>query len=254
MFSVASRWLLGLSVFLASLAPAYLPAQETPDAEAIERGRQVYSANCTFCHGMQNAGGGVGPNLFRSKLVTPRTDSEAIAAVLKDGRPNRGMPAFPSLDAHQVTDLITFLRVRSREFKGGLTEEALLVGDTNAGQAYFKGAGKCSTCHSPTGDLAHIGSKYGPLALTSAFLTPKPNPVQQVTVILATGKSYTGRLQYLDEFNVAMDDPAGNYYSWPRSSVKSVEVADPLAAHGELLGKYTDTDIHNLLAYLATLK
>jgi cytochrome c oxidase cbb3-type subunit III len=33
-----------------------------------------------------------------------------------------------------------------------------------------------------------------------------------------------------------------------------VMIKDPLAAHRELLQKYTDADMHNLLAYLVTLK
>jgi cytochrome c oxidase cbb3-type subunit 3 len=254
MVAISIRLLLSAGVLLVSLAPSYLRAQETLDADAVERGRQQYSANCTFCHGLQNAGGGVGPNLFRSKLVTPHTDSDAISAVLKNGRPDKGMPAFSSFSARQTADLVAFLQAKSRENRGGLSETALLVGDAKAGQAYFNGAGKCSTCHSSAGDLAHVGSKYEPLALASAFLTPKPNSIQKVTVTLPSGESLTGKLQYLDEFNVSMDDASGNYHSWPRNSVKSVDVSDPLAAHAELLGRYTDTEIHNLLAYLATLK
>jgi cytochrome c oxidase cbb3-type subunit 3 len=33
-----------------------------------------------------------------------------------------------------------------------------------------------------------------------------------------------------------------------------LEVHDPLAAHRELTGKYTDADLHNLFAFLETLK
>jgi cytochrome c oxidase cbb3-type subunit III len=129
----------------------------------------------------------------------------------------------------------------------------LLVGDPKAGLAYFNGAGKCSTCHSPTGDLAHIGSKQQPLALTTSFLTPPAKP-SEVTVVLPSGQSFKGKLEYLDEFTVSLVDSAGLYRTWPRDRTKSVEVADPLAAHKAMLPVYTDKDIHDLLAYLVTLK
>ncbi len=134
-----------------------------------------------------------------------------------------------------------------------MPETALLVGDPKAGLAYFNGAGKCSTCHSATRDLAHIGSKNQPLALTTSFLTPPAIPFQ-VTVVLPSGETIKGQLDYLDEFTVALVDSAGVHHSWPRQHTKSVDVADPLAAHKHLLPIYTDKDIHDLLAYLVTLK
>jgi len=129
----------------------------------------------------------------------------------------------------------------------------LLVGDPKAGLAYFNGSGKCSTCHSATGDLAHIGSKEQPLALTTSFLTPPAKPLQ-ATVMLPSGQSVAGKLEYLDEFTVSLVDTAGVYHTWPMDRTKSVEVVDPLVAHKALLPMYTDKDIHDLLAYLVTLK
>ncbi len=134
-----------------------------------------------------------------------------------------------------------------------MPETALLVGDPKAGLAYFNGAGKCSTCHSANGDLEHIGSKNQPLALTTSFLTPPAKPLQ-VTVVLPSGETVKGKLEYLDEFTVSLVDNAGAYHTWPREHTKSVEVADPLAAHKALLPIYTDKEIHDLLAYLVTLK
>ena len=164
------------------------------------------------------------------------------------------MPSFASLPPQQLSDIVAFLHARLLETRGKrLPETALLVGDAKAGEAYFNGAGKCSTCHSPTGDLAGIGAKSQPLALTTSFLTPPAKPIQ-VTVTLPSGETISGTLEYLDEFTVSMMDSSGMYRSWPRERVKSVNVVDPLAAHKQLLSMYTDKDIHNLLAYLVTLK
>jgi hypothetical protein len=179
---------------------------------------------------------------------------DTLGPFLKQGRPTLGMPAFPTLEPAQVQDISAFLHARIQQVRGTrLPETALLVGDPKAGLAYFNGAGKCGTCHSATGDLAHIGSKEQPLALTTSFLTPPAKP-SEVTVTLPSGQSVKGKLEYLDEFTVSLVDTAGVYHTWPRDRTKSVEVADPLAAHKAMLTVYTDKDIHDLLAYLVTLK
>jgi cytochrome c oxidase cbb3-type subunit III len=236
----------------AAQAPA--PAAPSVDAAAAERGQGVFSSSCSFCHGSQATGTEQAPNLLRSPIVFQDHNGDTLGAFLKQGRPTLGMPAFPSLPPEQVQDISAFLHSRIQQVRGKrLPETALLVGDPKAGAAYFNGAGKCSTCHSATGDLAHIGSKEQPLALTTAFLTPPAKP-PQVNVVLPSGQKVAGKLEYLDEFTVSLVDTAGVYHTWPRGRTTSIEVVDPLAAHKALLPMYTDKNIHDLLAYLVTLK
>ena len=234
-------------------APAATPAPPI-DKAAADRGQGIFSSSCSFCHGSQATGTEQAPNLLRSPLVFQDHGGDTLGPFLKQGRPTLGMPAFPTLEPQQVQDISAFLHARIQQVRGTrLPETALLVGDPKAGLAYFNGAGKCSTCHSATGDLAHIGSKEQPLALTTSFLTPPAKP-SEVTVVLPSGQSVKGKLEYLDEFTVSLVDSAGVYHTWPRDRTKSVEVVDPLAAHKAMLPVYTDKDIHDLLAYLVTLK
>jgi cytochrome c oxidase cbb3-type subunit III len=234
-------------------APA-APAAASVDKAAAERGKGDFSSGCSFCHGALATGTEQAPNLLRSPLVFQDHGGDTLGPFLKQGRPTLGMPAFPSLSPDQVADIAAFLHSRIQEVRGKrLPETALLVGNAKAGEAYFNGAGKCSSCHTPTGDLAHIGSKEQPLALTTAFLTPPAKPLQ-VKVVLPSGQSVSGRLEYVDEFMVSMVDDSGVYHTWPRDHTKSVDVTDPLAAHKALLPIYSDKDIHDLLAYLVTLK
>ena len=225
-----------------------------PDAAAVERGRQTFSSNCSFCHGARGTGTEQAPNLMRSPLVNQDHDGEVLGPFLKQGRPALGMPSFGSLSSGQVSDIAAFLHANLRTMRGRrLSETALIVGDAKAGQAYFNGQGKCNTCHSATGDLAGIGSKMQPLALTTAFLTPPEQPVT-ARVTLPSGKIVSGTLKYEDEFAIALVDSSGVYHSWERALVKKIELTDPLAAHEELLPRYTDKEIHDLLAYLVTLR
>ncbi|HXE10823.1 MAG TPA: hypothetical protein VN633_01800, partial [Bryobacteraceae bacterium] len=129
------------------------------------------------------------------------------------------------------------------------------------------GPGKCSTCHSPTGDLAGIAKKYEPVALQAKFLYPgersrdplavvNASAPTKVTVTLASGGTVSGALVHMDDFNVSLVDASGDYHSYPLHGQDAVKakVDDPLAAHAELLTKYSNADMHNVLAYLETLK
>jgi cytochrome c oxidase cbb3-type subunit III len=238
----------------------FLGLGPAPDPIAAERGQKLYTPNCAFCHGAK-ARGAEGPSLVRSPLVLHDEKGELIAPVLVKGRVDKGMPAFPSLTEAQVYDIAQFLhmQIELAANRGTYKRLNVVTGDASKGETYFNSTGRCNTCHSTTGDLAHIASKYPPDQLQTKFLWPDAGGFEdsgrarKVTITLPSGKSISGALKSLDDFNVALYDAVGNYHSWSRDKVK-VEVEDRLAGHRQLLDKYTDEDIHNLLAYLVTLK
>jgi cytochrome c oxidase cbb3-type subunit 3 len=233
-----------------------------PDAAAAERGAKLYASSCSFCHGPQ-ARGAEGPDLVRSTLVLHDEKGELIGPLIHNGRSDRGMPAFPSLTEPQLYDIAQFLHMQIELAANRGTYKVLNVvtGDAKAGEAYFNGAGKCNTCHSVTGDLAHIGSKLQAADLQQALLYPgargfEPGnpPPEKVTVTLGSGQVLSGTLKGLDDFNVTFYDQDSVYHSIPLKKDVKVEVEDKLAAHRRLLDQYTDADMHNLTAYLVTLK
>jgi cytochrome c oxidase cbb3-type subunit 3 len=128
----------------------------------------------------------------------------------------------------------------------------LLTGNAEAGKNYFNGAGGCKNCHSPTGDLAGVAEKYSPIELEAHMLYPEGH-FRTVTVTLPSGEKIQGPLVHIDDFEVSLRDESGWYRSFSRDRVK-VEVQDRLAAHRELLDKLTQADIHNLFAYMQSLK
>jgi cytochrome c oxidase cbb3-type subunit 3 len=130
--------------------------------------------------------------------------------------------------------------------------EKMLTGNAEAGKAFFKGAGGCNKCHSPTGDLDKVASKYSPIELEAHMLYPDGKHTTAV-VTLPSGEQIKGPLAHVDDFEIALRDGAGWYRSFSREQVK-VELQDPLAAHREMLGKLTQADMHNLFAYLESLK
>jgi len=237
------------------------------DPAAAERGQKLFGPTCGFCHGADAAGKSA-PDLIRSQLVLHDEGGNLIGPVIHNGRPDRGMPAFPALTDKQIADIGQFLKLRKQATSNrfGYVIQGLLTGNAKAGESYFNGEGKCSTCHSPTGDLAGIASRFEAVDLQRRFLSPgpsmmdmfmgkmsKPLPSPTVRVKLASGEMISGTLLREDEFNVELRDSAG----WHRSVSKDgtqVEIKDPMSFHREQLAKYSDADMHNLLAYLETLK
>lgn len=226
-------------------------------SDIAEAGGALFHQNCAFCHGRDAMGGETGPDLTQSKLVLSDKTGEQIAAVIREGRPNNKMPSF-NFSPQEIRSLIAFIHARETEAKAhpggrrGVSPEDLQTGNVQAGKQYFEGAGGCAKCHSPTGDLAGIATRYQGLQLEERMLYPK-GAKSTASVTLPSGEKIAGTLAYRDEFTVALRDSNGAYRSWPTSGVKFT-VKSPADAHVELFPKYTDDDIHNLMAYLQTLK
>lgn len=236
--------------------PDDMPAHPADNAQAAA-GQAIFRQNCGFCHG-QDARGASGPDLIRSTLVNHDVQGNLIGQVVHNGRPEKGMPAFQLPDT-QIAEIAAFLHAQaklastvSRRVPTEYPLATLLVGNADAGKQYFNGAGQCAHCHSPSGDLAHIASKYKPLELQSRIVYPYgENPVATVTD--AAGHTFKGEQVYADEFLVTLRLSDGTLRTWTRRGIR-VEVRDPLAAHVALLDRYTDKDIHDLFAYLETLQ
>jgi cytochrome c oxidase cbb3-type subunit III len=236
--------------------PSGVASSKSYSPGLVQKGSTLFARDCSFCHGRDASGGESGPDLTRSKLVTQDMDGNKIGPVVRNGRPEKGMPPFNFSDP-QIMALAAFIHTQQKTAttrKGGrkgVDVADLQTGSVDAGKRYFNGPGGCATCHSPTGDLAGIASRYKGLALEEQMLYPK-NAKPKVTVSRA-GQTTTGTLEYLDEFTVGLIDPSGVYRSWRTADVQ-YKVDAPVNAHVELFSKYTDADIHSLMAYLQTLR
>jgi cytochrome c oxidase cbb3-type subunit 3 len=234
---------------------APMPKSYSPDL--IQKGKALFRQDCSFCHGRDATGGESGPDLTRSKLVTADVDGNNIGPVVRNGRPDKGMPRFDRSD-DQIASLVAFIHTQQNNAltkKGGrkgVDVSDLQTGNAEAGKQFFNGAGRCATCHSPTGDLAGIASRHQGLELEERMLYPK-HAKSRVTVTLPSGQTIAGTLEYLDEFTVGLVDSTGSYRSWRTRDVQ-YKVDAPVNAHVELFSKYTDDDVHNLMAYLQTLR
>ena len=243
----------------------FLAIGTAPDPGAVQRGKTAFISTCGFCHGASARGGESGPDLTRSVVVLHDSNGDQIGPVIHGGRTAKGMPAFSSMPPTQVADIAAYLKFQyqSAANRASYQIQNINTGNAEAGKTYFNGPGRCNTCHSATGDMAGIANRYTADGLQSRFLYPRSSESglskgvpSKVTVTLGSGQSVSGTLAHLDDFNVALIDATGAYRSWPLGDNDNTKVAveDPLAAHLALLKTYTNAEMHNLLAYLETLK
>jgi len=247
-------------------ADAY-PQRPPADPAQVERGKALYSVNCGFCHGADARGGdGGGPNLLRSQLVLSDQHGELITPVVQNGRPGTAMPPIKLTD-DQVADIAAFIH----SFRVGgyditrVPPPSIVVGDAKAGEAAFQA--RCASCHSLTGDLRNFRADQFaeerdfqqmwllPSAGGRGRGAPSNVPPMTATVTLPSAQKVTGRLVRIDDFVVTLEPENGVPRSFTRKGdVPHVEIHDPIAPHRELLGKYTDKEIHDITAYLVTVK
>jgi cytochrome c oxidase cbb3-type subunit 3 len=234
---------------------------QTYPIEQIQAGEVRFTSQCGFCHGRDAAGGETGPDLTSSALVAADTRGDKIGPLLRQGRPDQGMPSF-DLNATDVAAIVAFIHDQKTKFEaqggGRRTVDAadLATGNVEAGRRYFNGAGGCAGCHSATGDLGGIASRFQGLVLLQRMLypggRPAPSPAK-VTVTLPSGQTVIAPLASEDEFTITVIDPSGARQTYEKSKMK-FKIDDPMSAHFDQLGKYTDNDMHNVFAYLDSLK
>ena len=259
---------------------ATFPAQQRPpgDPTLIARGQGLYGVHCRACHGVDLRGGDQGgPNLLRSQVVLNDQSGELILPIVQNGQ--RGASVMPPIalmpdDVRAIAEYIhgvaATMRGQGSPPPGETPILNVLVGDATRGRVYF--AAKCGSCHSTTGDLQGIASRVpDPMALQNYWLsaggglgrggrggpgTPgRPRREVMVTVTPSTGVKVDGALVRIDDFYVVVLLDDGTERSFTRSGeIPLVEVRDPYEPHRKLLPTYTDSDIHDVTAFLMTLK
>lgn len=240
------------------------PALPPIDNAIADRGQQVYAANCASCHGPDARGTAQGVDLVRAFSVRLDPTGTKLGPFLSSGHENNSVPPI-SLTSAQVSDLAMYFRVRIDFVTSGRGNVApnIIIGNAKDGETYFNGEGKCSTCHSVTGDLKGIGSKYSATMLQNRIVLPRsrggagrgdpPEPARTVTITLTDGSTLNGTLVTISDFLVTYRDSSGEQHTVTRNgNVPKVAIHDPLEAHIENMRRMTTKQMHDLTAYLVT--
>jgi cytochrome c oxidase cbb3-type subunit 3 len=228
-----------------------------PDKEAARRGAPRFQQNCAFCHGPQ-ARGATGPSLITSEVVLGDDHGEHIVPYVKKGRPDKGMPAFESMPESALKEIAEFLHMQVEQVanRGGYKVLNILVGNKEKGKAYVEG--HCLSCHTAK-SFMHIANRFrSPEQLQRRWIWPSrgSDPKRAVTATVKTrdGATLAGPAVQVSDFRIVVADAAGQKHTIERESGVRVEIKDPLAAHEEIIPTLSNDDMHNVTAWLASLK
>lgn len=229
-----------------------------PDKAAAAKGAPLFAQNCSFCHGPQ-ARGAEGPSLITSDEVLDDNHGEHLIPFLRKGRPEKGMPSFATMSDEQLRDIAEFLHLQVEDVANRGTYHVLniLVGNAEQGKAYVET--HCMSCHT-TETFAHIGSKFrSPDQLQRGWIWPSSrssddSPAITASVKMPDGGMLAGRVTQVSDFRITLVDSSGQTHVIDRDPGVTVEMKDPLTAHEAMITTLKNEDMHNVTAYLETLK
>ncbi len=256
-----------------AVSPQVIPSSPPVDPKAFDEGRAIWVKQCIDCHGTLARGSDTGPNIIRSSVAnrdrTSFIPGSVLGPFLKKGHPTQSGTASSTFTERQTVALAHYLRQQVNDTMRGspiFVPGDVLTGDAKAGAAFFNGEGGCATCHNPTSrNLAGIRSRAGSTVNVQQRMLfpmsgggrgrggPNPNPTT-VALSSPSGPPISGVLVAQDSFYVTVQDAAGQIHVVKRTPGMRMETTNPFQAHIDLLDRLTDKNVHDLVAYLETLK
>lgn len=254
-----TRGVLGLAVAIVTCS-VHVPVTTSQEMKAgpkasstLAKGRQILASNCAACHGIDGKGSERAPNIAQGSNAQQLSDQQ-LSRIIANGIPGTAMPAFHSLPAEQVRELIAYLR--SLE---GTDKTAKLPGKPEDGKAIFFGKGGCSQCHMIAGQGGFIASDLTEFARThsleqvrSAIIQPgtgKKGWVGLATAILRDGEKYVGRVRNEDNFSIQLQSLDGTFHFIAKSDLEKLEYdAKPLMPN--FASTFTEKELNDLVSFL----
>jgi mono/diheme cytochrome c family protein len=245
--------------------------------DVLVRGKALYETNCSSCHAADLRGtvDGKSPNLLHSGVALRDQHGELIGARVATHTPSI------TLNQTDTTAIAEYIHSVHATMGGQGSPPGrnptnvtlnVLVGDPKTGETTFKAV--CGSCHSVTGNLRGIGSKFpDPRALQNGWVSGSTTGGGgrgggrgggggdvPATVTLADGTKLEGTLIREDDFLIVLVLADGTRRSMARTNgVPKVETHDPKAGHVDAIVKLAHEDMqssmmHDITAYLWTIK
>ncbi|HEV2134112.1 MAG TPA: c-type cytochrome [Terracidiphilus sp.] len=241
----------------AAATRAFLGLGPPPDKAAAALGAPLFQRDCAFCHGPLGRGA-TAPSLITSDVVLDDNHGEHLLPFLKKGIPAKGMPAFPTISDDQLTDIAEFLHLQVEDVanRGAYHVLNILVGNADQGHAYV--AAHCVSCHN-IASFSHFADRFrSPDQLQREWVWPSrsKDPALAITarVTLPKGGAIAGRVTQLSDFRITLVDSKGVTHAIDRTRGAHIEIEDPLAAHQSMIMTLTNSAMHDVTAYLETLR
>ena len=235
------------------------------NATELEKGKQLFLGMCSRCHGI-GGGGGEGPNLNRP-VLSHAPDDQALAAVIRDGIPDRGMPKVRRFTDAELHAMVIYIRSLSQNTPIAVT------GNPDKGKAIYQRSG-CSSCHIVNGaggslgpELTSIGAHRAPDYLRQAVVEPAatlPRGVMAfpghgfseflpVRVVTRDGREVRGLRVNEDSFTIQVKDAGNQLYSFRKADLQQLDKQIGQSLMPEYKSKIAGSDLDDLVAYLSGL-
>ena len=248
------------TLLLAQITDYSILARQNPHTSAadIERGQRSFMGQCAGCHGPRGEGA-KGPPLNRRQLEHARNDFE-LFRVIRGGIAGTEMPSAIQVTDKAIWQTAAFVRTLAAG------DGALPRGNAVAGESLYLNKGGCAACHLNRAsaapgrafgpDLSEIGLKRSPVHLRQSLVDPAadlPDGFLQVS-FQHQGRDFQALRLNEDTFSVRLQQFNGPVRSfWKRDLQKYTPEwgKSPMPSYQ---GKLTETEMDDLVAYLATLK
>jgi cytochrome c oxidase cbb3-type subunit 3 len=235
------------------------------NATELEKGKQLFLGMCSRCHGI-GGGGGEGPNLNRP-VLSHAPDDQALAAVIRDGIPDRGMPKVRRFTDAELHAMVIYIRSLSQNTAIAVT------GNPDKGKAIYQRSG-CSSCHIINGDggnlgpeLTSIGAHRAPDYLRQAIIDPAAtlprgvmafpghgfNEFLPVRLVARDGHEVRGVRVNEDSFTIQVKDAGNQLYSFRKADLQQLDKQIGQSLMPEYKSKIAGSDLDDLVAYLSGL-
>jgi len=224
---------------------------------ANSTGRQVFSASCSSCHGLDGRGGERAPDIVTKTTVQHLNDA-SLFRIINEGVSGTGMPAFRSLGKEQIDATVRYLR----ELQGKGANTAL-PGEPAKGEALFFGEAGCSRCHTVLGAGGFIGADLSAYAATKSAdeiykditkpTAGKNRGSEFVTATMRDGKKLTGLTRNEDNFSLQLQTIDGAFYSIAKSDLQEVQRSTQPLMPTDYGSRLNRTELDDLVSYLANV-
>ncbi|MGC2330685.1 MAG: c-type cytochrome [Candidatus Acidiferrales bacterium] len=258
-------WTPPISAQLGPGAPPPHSPHPTPTPQSLAEGKALFEGTCAGCHGIDGSGAN-GPNIRNAgKQLGP----EGIYTVIYNGGAlGSGMPNFSSLGEHTIWLLVNYVSSFSEAGGGAVT------GDPAKGKEVYEVNG-CSNCHMIDGrggdsgpDLSQVGGVRSAGFLHDVLLDPGASLPQSdaslqeranypaytmYRAVMKDGKVIEGMRVDEDSFSIQLRDAKGQIHSIEKQEAEKIEVLPDESFMPSYKDKLTETQLNDLVAYLAGL-
>jgi cytochrome c oxidase cbb3-type subunit 3 len=242
-------------VFILTIAVTH--AQTIAHGVGHDAGRRTFESSCAPCHGLNGKGGEHAPDIATSPEIMRLSDSETLK-ILREGKPQAGMPPFARLGAAKLSDLLNYLRLLQ-----GKSKMPAMVGSAEKGKEVFSGKGGCSQCHMVGGsggflgpDLSDYGAMHSADEIREAIVSAEKRPGVHKGLARATtrdGRQISGLVRNEDNLSVQLQAQDGAFYSLEKSDLVELAYASEPVMPGDYSSKLSKSELDQLLGYLLSV-